>query len=123
IKGAGKQVHAKILGYFLQFGLPVPRCVGLLIEAVEGLAIPQRATLDSETLLVAVNGNCVCGISLQFDSIGTGALGSFDDANRLIEVLVVIRGQLCDEIGWLTWPHATPVDRDVTHGNGARSST
>src|ERR1700722_9576476 len=106
-------MHSELAGNLSQFRLPLPRCECLLVEIVKDAAIPQGAALDSEIFLVAADGDCVRSVGLQLDGVRTGVFGGMDNANGLIEVLILISGKLGDAIDGTSAADATAFDFDV----------
>jgi hypothetical protein len=98
VECARKQLHPEFIGNRFKFGLPVPRRKGLQVKVVQKTPIPKCAAADAKTFLIAAQRDRVGCISLQLDRIGTRVFRRVKDANRLIEILIVIGGKLGDDV-------------------------
>src|SRR5271170_498606 len=65
---------------------------------MERVAIPDRPTTNLEVLTVTADRNRVWRIGLYFYGISSGFLARLNEANRLVEVLIVIGGKLGDHV-------------------------
>jgi hypothetical protein len=98
IEGRGETVEP-VGGRFVENGLmPIPGSVGLGIEVVELLAVPEGAPFYDEGLGIAVEGHRIRGVSLDFYRIGSRLCGEADDFERGVELPVVVSGDLGDEV-------------------------
>jgi hypothetical protein len=111
-------VQAARLGLGHQLGLPVPRRVGLPIELVQHLAVPERAFADLEVLVVAVNRDRVGGVGLQLDRVGADVGRRVHQSDRGCVVLVMVRGQFRDDVGRLSGSNLASGDLELrcVHG-------
>src|SRR5690349_10223530 len=67
--------------------------------------VPQCSTGDPEVFPIAAKCNRVWGVSLKLDSICPRFLGSLKYAYRLLEILVMVRGELSHNVSRMTRPH------------------
>lgn len=84
------------------------------VEIVELIAVPEPA-LDPEVGQVAVDGERVRRIRLQFDGISAAFAGTVDGGQCAFERAVVICGQLGDDVWWLISADFAIVNHDL-HG-------
>lgn len=75
VEGGGEEDEPLLVCFCLDGGMPLPGGVCLLIELVQGGAIPESALIDLEILIVAIKGHGVGRIGLDLDGIGTTRLG------------------------------------------------
>ena len=119
IERRGEKTEAQTARDGLQPGLPVPRGGGFAVEVVQHAALPCRAGADAEILPVAVEGDGVGGVGLEFDRIRARRVRRPHDGHRLLEVLAVVRGQLRDDVSGMARTDWPPGDFDQrTHGWG-----
>src|ERR1039457_717994 len=91
-------MQSQFVRNFLELRLPFPGHKCFLIEVVESAPIPKCATGDAKTFPVTPQRDRVGRIRLQFHGIGASAFGGLDNADSLVEVLVMVRGELGDHI-------------------------
>src|SRR5690606_23222188 len=95
--------------------MPVPRHVGLLVQLIQRLAVPQP-TVDLKLFRVAIQSDGVGGIGLQLDRIRPGFLGFLNDFQRGLQAAIMVGGEFGDDVGCRVAGDTTPGNSDV--GNG-----
>jgi len=78
--------------------MPLPWSVSFAVGDRAGCVRPTEYPRRPEGLTIARNSNRVCRVGLQFDGIRARSFGSFNDADRLIEILVMVGGDFRDAI-------------------------
>ncbi len=109
-KRSREKIQAQIVGHLFELGLPIPGRIGLAVQLVQRAAIPKRAPSDAELFAIARDRHGVRSVGLQLDRIRTRVFGGLNDANRLIEVLVVIGGELSNNVDGAARPDSVFAD-------------
>src|SRR5262252_5311445 len=99
----------------LELRVPRPWCVGLLVELVERLPLPFAiGALDAKPLVVAVDGEGVCGVRLELDGVDARSTRGLDDPGGKGETLVVIPRQLRDDVTRIPCPDGPAGDLEAS---------